>query len=769
MTAAPPVTVPAMPTRLGIAMTLVYLTLAWIAGILLAYALWSLDFVGCATPGWPLGVMAASVAFAAILLRRRPAIRLAAVLLSFCLLGVWRYHAHPFAVCPTPVDLAFYNGDEKNAVWATVEGVVAGYPDVRDVQTLYRLRAGTITIAGVTSPVTGDLLVQANRFPGYAYGDRLRVKGQLQIPPILDDFDYRRYLAQRGIYSQMRQVTIERVAQDQGSPFWALVYRLKARGSALLDRVLPEPAAALANGMLLGIDSGIPENVAAAFKATGTTHVIVISGSNIALLSGVLMAGLSQVLGKRRAAFPAIAGIVLYVLLVGADAAALRAGLMGVLFILAIYLGRRSTAYVSLCASALFMTLLNPLTLWDIGFQLSFMATLGLILYTPAIAGQFQRPLARRLAKDRTRRVMSVLNDALIVTLAAQVTTLPVIVYYFGRVSLISLITNFLILPAQPPIMTGGMATLVAGLAWEPLARGLALIPWLFLAYTTAVVRLTAAVPFASVETGALGQAAALVYIAALAGSMLWRELRRRGWVTMTTGRAMGWAVAIVLPLWLMGSVLAARPDGRLHVFFVPGTGSEAALIVAPNGRAAWLWDGRGDGVALAATAWSLLPQPAKGVDVAIGRGSAELWPGAQDVAPEQLVPGAVVRLGDAVTLTRLPAADGWMLSYGQFRALLPPTLKPEDQAELLASGADVRSTVLKAPGPDAGAWPTMAFLAASAPQRVFWPEETTYPPEVDKLLAVSGATRIPVDAVLETITDGQRVWLHERSGEAPR
>ena len=100
------------------------------------------------------------------------------------------------------------------------------------------------------------------------------------------------------------------------------------------------------------------------------------------------------------------------------------------------------------------------------------MATLGLILFTPTIEGQFERLLARGLTRERMRRVMGILNDALIVTLAAQVTTLPVIVYYFGRISLISLVTNFFILPAQPPIMTGGMATLVAGLAWEPLARG---------------------------------------------------------------------------------------------------------------------------------------------------------------------------------------------------------------------------------------------------------------------------------------------------------
>ena len=208
--------------------------------------------------------------------------------------------------------------------------------------------------------------------------------------------------------------------------------------------------------------------------------------------------------------------------------------------------------------------------------------------------------------------------------------------------------------------------------------------------------------------------------MAVLVGAMLWRELRRRGWVTMSAGRAMGWAVAVVLPLWLMGSVLAARPDGNLHIFFVPGAGSEAALIVTPSGRAAWLWDGRGDGDALAATVRSLLTRPSKGVDVAFGPDSAGIWPGAQGVAPDQLAAGAVVRLDDAVTLTRLPAADGWMLSYGQFRTLLPPTLEPQAQAELLAAGVDLRSTVLKAPGPDTGAWPTAAFLAASAPSGSF-------------------------------------------------
>lgn len=154
---------------------------------------------------------------------------------------------------------------------------------------------------------------------------------------------------------------------------------------------------------------------------------------------------------------------------------------------------------------------------------------------------------------------------------------------------------------------------------------------------------------------------------------------------------------------------------------------------------------------------------------MAIGPGSAKFWLCAQGVAPEQLAPGAVVRLDDAVTLTRLPAADGWLLNYGQFRALLPSTLNPEAQAELLAAGADLRTTVLKTAIPDTGAWPTAELLAASAPQRILWPEDTTYPPQVDELLTASGAVRAPRDAVLEAVTDGKHIWLHERSGEVRR
>lgn len=741
-------------------MTLVYLALAWCAGIWLAHQLWGLGLIGCETAGVAFAAPALVALAAAGVCRGRPALRRFAILLAAAVLGAWRYQAQPFAVCPAPDRLATYNGTIGAPAHVAVEGVIVGYPDVRDTRTFYRIRADRLTIAGQSRPVQGDLLAQAPRFPAFAYGDRVRAAGQLVAPPTFDDFDYAAYLSARGIHSLLRRAHIELIAHDQGHPFWAALYRVRAAGSALLNRVLPEPAAALANGMLLGIESGIPPAVDEAFKATGTAHVIVISGSNIALLTGVLMGLLGRSVGKARAPLPVVVAIVLYVLLVGADPPALRAGIMGILYVIAAALGRTSTAYVSLCFSALIMTLINPLSLWDVGFQLSFAATLGLILFTPALQARAEALLARRLPQPRVRQAMGFLNDALIVTLAAQLLTLPLLVYYFGRLSVVSLLANFLILPAQPAIMFGGMITLVGGLIWEAFGRVAAAVPWLFLTYTVAVVRTLAAAPLASVETGALGRALAVCYGIALAVWFLrrsWPALYRQLPLPAHAGR---WSAAVLASTWLVVSVANLLPDGRLHVLFIPEQGSEAVLVTTPGGRRAWIWDGQGDGERLAAATRPWLTAGDGTVSLALGPNTAGYWPEARALDADQLAAGTLVRLGDGVELI-CAAAGAWLLRYGDFSVLLPPTISPAVQAQL-----DVgRLALLKTAGPDTRSWPQVAFLERVSPQIILWPEGTTYPPDATAWLVERRATRVAEDGMIEVISDGRRVWLRQWNG----
>ncbi len=418
-------------------MPLISIGIAWLVGIYLAAQV-SLPPVAIA----PLVVL--SIGFAAVF-RRSPRQRWAALCAAAALLGALRY-----SVAQPSFDehtLATYNN--RNQI-ATVVGMVASEPDMRDTYIRLRVQAQTLAFGkGPALPVNGLALVRAPRYPEYHYGDKLSITGLLESPPVLQDFDYRAYLARQGVYSQITRPQIESISSGNGLAPYAWLLALKARVQAVIAQILPEPQASLLTGILLGIESGIPANVQEAFRITGTSHVIAISGFNMTLLAGLLSAVATRLFGKRYDFYIIVTGLFLYTVLVGASASVVRAAIMSALYVWAIRLGRQSAALNSLFAASIVMTLLDPYTLWDMGFVLSLSATLGLILYTDRIQQFFERLLLRALPAERARQALGLLNDALIVTLAAQLTTLPIIIYVFRQLSIVSLLTNLLILPAQ--------------------------------------------------------------------------------------------------------------------------------------------------------------------------------------------------------------------------------------------------------------------------------------------------------------------------------
>jgi competence protein ComEC len=174
-----------------------------------------------------------------------------------------------------------------------------------------------------------------------------------------------------------------------------------------------------------------------------------VSGSNITIISGIFYGLAQRAFGKNRAFWVATAGVAVYTIFVGASAAVVRAAAMGILYLVATRLGRATYAPASLAAAALFMTLLNPFTLWDVGFLLSFAATIGLVLYTEPLEKWFERTLTRITSAEGAKKIVGLISEALLVTTAAQITTTPIILHIFGRFSLITLATSFLILPVQ--------------------------------------------------------------------------------------------------------------------------------------------------------------------------------------------------------------------------------------------------------------------------------------------------------------------------------
>ncbi|MFL7791749.1 MAG: ComEC/Rec2 family competence protein, partial [Anaerolineae bacterium] len=415
-------------------MKLVCFAVAWLVGIALAREI--------NLPWQVLSVLGLLTFFVLLLWRENPRVRLIAICVLFLVAGAGRF----LLAVPhfDETSLATYN----DAGWVTLEGVVVGEPDERETYTNLRVRAEQLALSdgalagtpdGVELDVDGLVLVKADRYPRRSYGDRVLVEGVLETPPILEDFSYKDYLARQGIHSMMRRAEVELLAERQASPILYALFQLKRHAQSTIAAILPEPQAALLTGILLGVETGIPADLMDDFAATGTTHIIAISGFNITIVSGIFFAIAKRLFGKQRAFWVAAVGIAVYTILVGASAAVVRAAAMGILYLVAIRVGRATYAPASLAASAFFMTLLNPHTLWDVGFQLSFAATIGLVLYTEPLEQAFTRALARVTSAERAEKIVGSISEALLVTLAAQITTLPIILNIFGRLSLITL------------------------------------------------------------------------------------------------------------------------------------------------------------------------------------------------------------------------------------------------------------------------------------------------------------------------------------------
>ncbi len=295
-------------------------------------------------------------------------------------------------------------------------------------------------------------------------------------------------------------------------------------------------------------------------------------------------------LSQRGAVIFALVGISLYTVLVGAEASVVRAALMGGIYLVTNrWLGRPNFAFASLFLAGLVMTVIRPFTLWDVGFQLSFAATLSLMLYADPLTQWTRRGLQRWLERDWVEKVMGVLSEAVILTIAAQILTLPLMIGYFGQLSIISLLANALILPVQPAVMIwGGLATLV-GLVLPAVGQLLAWIAWLFLGYTIWMVRLFAAVPGAAIPLTV--SATGVVAIFGVIGGLTWlgqqpTERRSRIFTAVRQNLTQRLAVGVsgVTAVLVFGWGMT-QPDGQLHIVFMNVGQGDATFIQTPSGR----------------------------------------------------------------------------------------------------------------------------------------------------------------------------------------
>jgi competence protein ComEC len=335
-------------------------------------------------------------------------------------------------------------------------------------------------------------LMSVPAYPKYSYGDELRVSCSLETPSNEKlDFDYRMYLAKEGIFYLCNRPKVEKLASDRGNPIYSFILKAKNKFNLNMTRLVPAPESGLLSGLLLGGDGLLSKEYQEYFSRTGMTHIVAVSGYNVTIVAEYLMfLGIFLGLWRRQAFWFAIVGIFLFVFMVGFPASAVRAGVMGTLLLWAMKNGRLANSGNAIIFSAVVMLLINPLLLrYDIGFQLSFLATLGIIYFYPF----FERGLVKK------QKALG-LAEILFLTLSAQIFVLPIILFNFGKLSVISPLANLLVLPIIPLTMLLGFLTLVFSFILPPLAVIFSWLTYIPLHYETIIIEYLASLKFAALD-----------------------------------------------------------------------------------------------------------------------------------------------------------------------------------------------------------------------------------------------------------------------------
>ena len=488
--------------------------------------------------------------------------------------GGWRYTAvqqEPF----TPNEIAYYNDQEK----ISISGVVCSDPQHNERSIRFTLCVDQMERPEQRNLKGKVLVVQRNG--EWKYGDRVTIYGMPQTPGENEEFSYKDYLAQRGIHSLMEYPYVKWIASGQAGWAKSGLFALRQKAYHLIQDFLPQPEAGLLSGILLGIETDIPYELEKAFQDTGTAHVVAISGFNMAILAGIFLKGFRKYLSIWWAAVLAILAMALYTVFVGGAPAVVRAAVMSCLAMSASLIGRGQSGMYTLALTAAIMCLFNPLLIGDAGFQLSVTATLGLVLYADRLMNWFRDLAGKFLPEQVVERITGPVSDYFLFTLAAQVMTLPVVLYHFERLSLTTLLANPLILPVQPLVMILGGIAVIVGLVIAPLGQLLSYIVWVPLYFTNQIVTWLAGFPGGVVV---LGEVSLLTVVGMYLLIFFLAQRKRENGIQLQhkTILILGVMVAAVFLVW---NAVLLRSDGQLHIWILDEPNAGVVLVQTPSGK----------------------------------------------------------------------------------------------------------------------------------------------------------------------------------------
>ena len=558
-------------------MALIVLSLAWVFG------LWAGSVV--VPSGWWAAFVIGPAVFLLINKRTRRAgiLGTLAVAVAF---GAASYYQSALPALDENHVIAYLNESHS------ISGMVSRMPEEKEKAQAVRLTDVVVELSGTSKAVTGAVLVYVPPFPEYEYGQRLTLTGRLTEPAVFETFDWKAYLARDDIHATVFYPEVLAVEPGYGNPILTGIDQLRLALAGGLAEVLPEPHASLAQGLTLGIRSGIPDDIRQQFADSGTAHLLAISGLHLGIVAGAILLVVRGLFGRRGYWYVwlALAGIWFFVILSGLAPPVVRGAVMASVFLLAELFGRQKAALPALCLAAAVMAAANPQILWSVSFQMSFGAMAGLIFLLPAL-----EYLVRRLAslfpgtQSRFYQPAYYLGAGLAVTTAAVAGVAPLIAYYFGGLATAGGIATLAAMPVMPLVIFGALATGTLALAGPVLAAPVAALTWAGLTYLVGVVDFFARWPLP--EFGAF-DAGFIWLFYGLLGFGAWRLNR---WYRHqaeperpVNRKSFNWVPAVIsllLVITVTSAGLFAPADNRLRVVFLDVGQGDAVYIRTPSGQ----------------------------------------------------------------------------------------------------------------------------------------------------------------------------------------
>jgi len=364
----------------------------------------------------------------------------------------------------------------------TLSGVISDEPAVKDQ-----------SVQLIVAEETGSkILVSTGLFPEFKYGDEISVTGKLERPENFEtdtgrDFDYVNYLAKEDIFYQISFAQAKLISSGNGSWLKEKLFAFKNTFTDKINLLIKEPESSLLGGLLLGAKNSLGKELQNDFRVAGVSHIVALSGYNISIVAVGIMYILAFLPRVFALSF-GVLGILLFAIMTGGTATVMRASIMALLVLLAKGTNRKYDITRALLLAGLLMLIQNPkILVFDISFQLSFLATIALI---------FISPLVEKRVTFITEKYK--LREIVVSTIATQIFVLPFLIYKTGLVSVFGLLANVLILPFISWVMLFGFITGMLGFISITLATPIAFLTSLILSYMLKVIYIFSHLPFAS-------------------------------------------------------------------------------------------------------------------------------------------------------------------------------------------------------------------------------------------------------------------------------